>query len=624
MAIDTTTHDPDSGDDTPEAIAAALADAGGVPDDLEAGRYADEVAPAPPPERKPADVIDIARARAKVAGMVPPHDIEHEESVLSACLSHPHDVVPRVRAILRGPRDFFSEPYQHVAASIFELHAAGAPIDYLTVWRLMRDRGQTVGLTMNDLVRLVDACPAVPHVENHAQVVAEKAARRRELRAIGNLWAEGYTDPGDWRGKLVSVVRSFEHTERGPRRTRPTDILEAWAKHGPLVHEPTGIPALDEATDGGPVYGTRWYLAGAPDAGKTAMQVQIADHFLSHGVTVGLLAIDEEPEDIFMRFAQRRGFTRAECEQRRTDVLRLIGDHLAELPLVMYDASWTIERAAQDLADYAAEHTRRLNEERARTHPQLEPLVPRAMFGIDSIQTATCESEASATGPREQVNARVRAFRQATMTHRLIGIATSEMNRTAYRSVEDAEKAEDMATAKESGAIEYSARVLLALRSVAGEADMVELRIAKNKHGPRGERIHLKLDRRLQTLTESKPPEELHEEADREAYARERILSAATGVALCLARRPGLVSRDLRTNVRAQLNGCSNDRTDTAVAWLTDRHGAIVTTAGGRNSQLHYLVGDRVPDEVLSRLDAADRAKVSTTRPPSDLTVEAL
>ena len=56
-----------------------------------------------------------------------------------------------------------------------------------------------------------------------------------------------------------------------------TDVLAHWRKNGPLVHEPTGIEALDEVTDGGPVYGSRWGVAGAPDAGKTALAMQVAD-----------------------------------------------------------------------------------------------------------------------------------------------------------------------------------------------------------------------------------------------------------------------------------------------------------------------------------------------------------
>src|SRR5678815_1197380 len=70
----------------------------------------------------------------------------------------------------------------------------------------------------------------------------------------------------------------------------PGAIVDSWLAHGPLVHEPTGISALDKLTGGGPVYGSRWYLLGAPDAGKTALLLQIAHVFALRGICVGILA----------------------------------------------------------------------------------------------------------------------------------------------------------------------------------------------------------------------------------------------------------------------------------------------------------------------------------------------
>lgn len=72
------------------------------------------------------------------------------------------------------------------------------------------------------------------------------------------------------------------------------------------------------------------------------------------------------------------------------------------------------------------------------------------------------------------------------------------------------ERVEDIASAKESGAIEYSARILLVLRSVEGEKELVELKIAKNQLGPRHDPkkpgIVLRLDRAQQTVTQVDNP----------------------------------------------------------------------------------------------------------------------
>jgi hypothetical protein len=375
------------------------------------------------------------------------------------------------------------------------------------------------------------------------------------------------------------------------------EVLDQWRTEGPLVHEPTDIAELDRLTDGGPVYGSRWYLLGAPDAGKTALLVQLADVYLDRGVAVGLLGVDEEPSDLVMRLAQRHGYTRAECERRTPETLSGVRLALEGLPLRLYDAAWTIERAAADLAAYAAE------------------LGTRALLGVDSIQTVTCATEDPQRSVRESVTARAWAIRAAAQRHRLIAIATSEMNRAAYRSVEAAEASDDLAAAKESGAIEFSARVLLALRSVAGEPDLVELRVAKNKHGPRGDKIHLRLSRSRQTLVETEAPEVEDIAELRDARAHEAIARTAVALVGVLLERPGLPTRALRAALAAKLGGCGKSRCQDAVAHLGR---AVLEVPGTRTAVRHYLVGAHVPDSVLSQLEPAERARAAAARPPEE------
>lgn len=405
-------------------------------------------------------------------------------------------------------------------------------------------------------------------------------------------FAEAYDADDKLRARdlLDEMIRA----ERGASAAITLDtVLKQWSEDGPLVHEPTGIKTLDELTDGGPVYGSRWYLLGAPDAGKTALLVQIADVYLARGIAVGLLAVDEEPGDLLMRFAQRCGHSRRECERRTQATLIGIHDALAGSHLRFYDASWTIERAAADLAGYAAE------------------LGVRAMLGIDSIQTVSCETEDPSRSVREAVTARAWAIRAAAQTHRMIVLSTSEMNRAAYRSVEAGESSEDLAAAKESGAIEFSARVMLSLRSVKDQPDLVELRLAKNKHGPRGERIYLELERSKQTLTETEAPAEVDKDDEREekraARGRKKNLTAAAAVIRCLLDEPGLTITDLRGAVRARLGTASNACVAAAVRLLGP---GINKRPGKQTAVHHFVVGDRVPGDVMAELEVTERARV--------------
>jgi hypothetical protein len=277
---------------------------------------------------------------------------------------------------------------------------------------------------------------------------------------------------------------------------------------------------------------------------------------------------------------------------------------LSDLPIRFYPDNTTIETAASDLAGFARERSD-----------------GRALFIADSLQTVTCNTEklAIAVGgrelsTREAVTERSRAIRFVATTHRLIALATSEMNRSAYRDSDSAEKTDDLASAAESRAVEYSGRVVLAMRSVAREKDMIELRVAKNKHGPRGERVYLRIDRPSQLLSQVQyePAAEDRQEAQADRR-RDETMHFAGKAALVLATRPGMVQRDLEPALR-NATGVGTQRVRDALDELGD---AVVEVDGPRRAQYHYLDGSRVPPSVLATLKGEERNTVETARPPA-------
>lgn len=366
------------------------------------------------------------------------------------------------------------------------------------------------------------------------------------------------------------------------RNGDPAKILDEWERDGPLVHLPTGIESLDALTGGGLVLGSRVYMLGAPNAGKTALAVQIADAYMSRGIDCALLGVDEEPSDLAMRLMQRRGFARDQCERREPAVLGAARAAFSKLPLLLFDGSTTIEAAAVAL------------HRRARERRPTEDRPPCVLF-IDSVQTARCEGEDVEGSLYVSVTKRVAAIRACASRYRMLVIATSEMNRAAYKSKKAEENATDMAAGKESGAIEFSARVLLALRSVPGSGDMLELRVAKNKHGadhrPEQDGIFLRVNRAAQTLTESRgyEPPDIHAEA-----VAARAIEDAAHVAAVLFVEPRTVNA-LITTCHAQ--GLSRPRARAAREMLT-KLGAIVEEPTVQAGKLQKLVPEKLPDAV--------------------------
>jgi KaiC/GvpD/RAD55 family RecA-like ATPase len=401
------------------------------------------------------------------------------------------------------------------------------------------------------------------------------------------------TNPGTMRS--LKVAPAAANSQRSGATI--VQVLDGWLREGSLIHEPTGIAELDELTGGGPVYGTRWYLAGAPDAGKTALLIQVVHEALRRGVVVGLLAVDEDPDDIVTRFAQRGGHSRTNCEIRDPAVVAQMREALGNLPLRIYDASWTIESAAADLAAFA--------KQRAQSDPKGHPRGPRAMLAIDSLQTVTCAADVQAEANGRElpevsaVTVRTRAIRSVATKFRLIAIATSEQGRGSYRSNDPNQQTSALASAKWSGAVEYSARVLIALRPVPNHPDLVELEIAKNKHGPRDRKFHLKIDRATQTLRAVAYDAPQLVRADRDDVAKGRVVTDAAKLVRVLEAKGELNARDLRSEVLAA-TGIGSDRARAALALLGD---AVTSRPGPRNAKLTSLDPQRLPTEVRRALE---------------------
>ncbi len=345
----------------------------------------------------------------------------------------------------------------------------------------------------------------------------------------------------------------------------PADVVTRWKAEGPLVRRAIGIPTLDDACRGGFPFPWRVFLVGAPSAGKTAIAMHIARHLATvhEDVFVGVLAIDEEDDDLTVRVAQMAGFTIEQCEGRDPSVLEEVRIAIEPMRVRFYGAAYTIEQAADDTARRAAE---------AGCRP---------VFILDSIQTARANAAASAETARGVVDANVAAVRAISTEHRMLVIATSEANRGSYRSNDAAESANDMAAGKESGGIEFSAQTLMMVRTPKGYPDNMSVTVPKNRRGARaGFEFFLRLNRERHSIVECADPAEgdaehnagkraEHEKAQNMAQVR----SDARVLAKVVRKSPDMGERDLRGAIAAAGHRWGVTRLDGARALLTEGAG---------------------------------------------------
>jgi hypothetical protein len=342
------------------------------------------------------------------------------------------------------------------------------------------------------------------------------------------------------------------------RPLTPPQIVDVWAKDGPIVRVATGLPTLDDACRGGFPAAWRVMIVGAPSAAKTALGLVLAYRWATdEGLCVGILGVDEDPDpDLNVRLAQMAGFTIAQCEKREPAVLALVSAELAKLRIRFYDASHAIEDAADDVAAWGAQEKK------------------RTALILDSLQAVHARSTADAKGPRELVEANVRAVRAMSTEHRMLIVGTSEANRGSYRDEDAAERTNDMAAGAESRAIEFGAQTMLMLRTPKGHADVVHVRVPKNRRGARsGFEFFLRLDRERHTLTECPDPTSdpnARSEAAAQARAKNRaqVEGDAATLAGILCMHPGVGERGMRAAVKVAGHKWGVDRLDAAKACL--------------------------------------------------------
>jgi KaiC/GvpD/RAD55 family RecA-like ATPase len=368
----------------------------------------------------------------------------------------------------------------------------------------------------------------------------------------------GFFDDGPEEAEPYSAYKAAEVAEAaGARPVTPSEIARGWAADGPLVRVATGFPTLDEACRGGFPVPWRVVIVGAPSAGKTALLIVIAQRMATDGgLCVGVLGVDEEPDDLNVRLAQMAGFTIAQCEGRDPVVLEEMAQALASVRVRFYDETHTIEAAADDVGAWATAEGR------------------RAALVIDSLQTVRAAASADARNPRERVDANLRAVKTQGRRHRMLMISTSEANRGSYQRDDAAETSNDMAAGKESGSIEFSAQTLIMARTPKECPNHVHLRVPKNRRGARaGFEFFLRLDRDRHALSEcgdpsAEPGAAAQRDDARRSKNRVGVEQDALAMAAAIRRAPGIGEVDLRAALRAAGNPLGVEKFNAAKSLL--------------------------------------------------------
>lgn len=218
-------------------------------------------------------------------GLLPPQNTDAEASLLGAILIDT-DAIVRIADKISSD-DFYDRKHQLIYQAIVTLYEAHSAIDVLTLAnRLKADTTLDEAGGSPYLTELTNFVPTASHVEQYADIVAQKALRRKLIKAAQDIAGMGYNETNALQELIEDAeTRLFDVSQRHIKQ----DIVsietilgdsfdrldELHRDKGKIRGVPTGFRDLDNIL-AGLQKSDLFILAARPSMGKTALALNLA------------------------------------------------------------------------------------------------------------------------------------------------------------------------------------------------------------------------------------------------------------------------------------------------------------------------------------------------------------
>lgn len=218
-------------------------------------------------------------------GKQQPHNLEAEASLLGAVLIDADALVKIADSV--SVEDFFDPRHQRIYEAIVQLYERRSPIDVLTLADQLKNN------TALDLVggaayltELTNFVPTATHVEQYAEIVAQKSLRRRLIKASQQIVSLGYDESKALR-ELVEEAETqlFQVSQKHVKQSVisiETILAESFDRLDDLHRDKNKIRGVSTGfrdLDGilaGLQRSDLFILAARPSMGKTAFSLALA------------------------------------------------------------------------------------------------------------------------------------------------------------------------------------------------------------------------------------------------------------------------------------------------------------------------------------------------------------
>jgi replicative DNA helicase len=214
-----------------------------------------------------------------------PQNIEAEASLLGAILIDA-DAIVKIADALR-PDDFYDLRHKHIYEAVVRLYERREAIDVLTLADQLKNSGvlDIVG-GASYLTELTNFVPTASHVEQYADIVAQKAVRRRLIAASQDMVELGHDQTKGLKDLIEEAeARLFQISNQHVKQSIvsiESILAESFERLDDLHKDnkkirgvPTGFRDLDNIL-AGLQRSDLFILAARPSMGKTALSLNLA------------------------------------------------------------------------------------------------------------------------------------------------------------------------------------------------------------------------------------------------------------------------------------------------------------------------------------------------------------
>jgi replicative DNA helicase len=415
-----------------------------------------------------------------MATRLPPHNVDAEQSVLSAIMIDP-DAIVKIADLLR-PESFYDPAHVAVYQAMQSLYEKRQPIDAVTLTgQLKKDKMLNQAGGAAGIARISNIVSTSANVVEYAKMVADTFVRRRLITFSGEISEEAFDDSKEAKDVLDMAeqrVFSVSQSHGGKSFSTLKDTLvesferldELQRTGGEIRGVPTGFADVDRLL-AGLQKSNLIILAARPGMGKTAFALNITHHVaVAAKLKVGFFSLEMSKEELVDRLL---------VSQADIDAWRLKTGRLDQQDfLKLSDAMGVLADAQIHIDD-----TPGLSIFEMRTRARRLMIEHKVdMIVVDYLQLAQGRTKENRVQEVAEIS---QGLKNIARELKVPVLALAQLSRAVESR---GEKVPQLSDLRESGSIEQDADVVMFLYRKDDEIrEAVNLKIAKHRNGALGD-----------------------------------------------------------------------------------------------------------------------------------------